>query len=77
MYADDDTRVHLKEVPDVEGSDYINASFIEVKSTVKGIFALFEYIICISDIQCILLSFVLVIYTVIICISDIYCYHLY
>ena len=52
MYADDDTRVHLKEVPDVEGSDYINASFIEVKSTVKGIFALFEYIICISDIYC-------------------------
>ena len=65
MYADDDTRVHLKEVPDVEGSDYINASFIEVKSTVKRIFALFKT------------SFVLVIYTVIICISDIYCYHLY
>ena len=40
MYADDDTRVHLKEIPNVEGSDYINASFVEVKSTLKSIFAL-------------------------------------
>ena len=45
MYADDDTRVHLKEIPNVEGSDYINASFIEVKSTLKSIFALSAYII--------------------------------
>ena len=28
--ADDHTRVELKRDPDVEGSDYINASFIDV-----------------------------------------------
>ena len=28
--ADDHTRVKLKKDPDVEGSDYINASFIDV-----------------------------------------------
>ena len=29
---DDSSRVHLKEVPGVDGSDYINASFITVRS---------------------------------------------
>ena len=32
LLSDDDTRVCLKEVPGEEGSDYINASFIDVMS---------------------------------------------
>ena len=30
LLSDDDSRVHLDEIPGVEGSDYINASWINV-----------------------------------------------
>ena len=32
--SDDDSRVHLAQIPGVEGSDYINANFIDVSSAV-------------------------------------------
>ena len=31
-YLDDETRVHLSFIPSVEGSDFINANYIEVRS---------------------------------------------
>ena len=40
-HTDDQSRVCLNEIPDVEGSDYINASFIDVRK--PGVFLLHIY----------------------------------
>ena len=43
LYTDDQSRVCIKEIPGVEGSDYINASFIEVRR--QGVFLLCMHMI--------------------------------
>ena len=39
LLSDDDSRVHLDEIPGVKGSDYINASWINVIGERKNHFA--------------------------------------
>ena len=35
LYSDDYNRVKLKEIPTIEGSDYINASFLDVSCLLR------------------------------------------
>ena len=42
--ADDKTRVILKEIQGVEGSDYINANYIGVRKTIKAFYSCIQKI---------------------------------